>query len=160
MGRQQEFVLWFKDISKAFNTMKSKATENHVKLTGYELYKDANRVEKAKIEILLGAHRDKQFGSLVGIGLGGEYANLLKETIFLLSPLSDSDIEELRNSKIGRLIGLATKRRIFDEIIESLIKLSKLMDSNPNISDIDINPILLFDDEAIATDFKIFNAKN
>ena len=148
------------ELLKAFNTIKSKATENHVKLTGYELYKDANRVEKAKIEILLGAHRDKQFGSLVGIGLGGEYANLLKETIFLLSPLSDSDIEELRNSKIGRLIGLATKRRIFDEIIESLIKLSKLMDSNPNISDIDINPILLFDDEAIATDFKIFNTKN
>lgn len=148
------------ELKKAFETIKERASENRVKAPTYELYKDANKAEKAKVELLLGAHRDKQFGPLIGLGLGGEYANLLNDTVFLLAPLSDSDIAQFKNSKIGRLVSVAAKHKIFDEIIENMIKLSKLMEANPQIKDIDINPIFLFEDEAIATDFKIYKEKD
>jgi acetyltransferase len=148
------------ELHKAFIAVKTKAAENHLKPTHYELYKDVNVSEKRHVEILLGGHRDDQFGPLVAVGLGGEYANLLKETVFLLAPLSDNDITEFKSSKIGKLLLAAAKHKVFDEIIEYTIKIAKFMESNPCIKDIDLNPIFLFDDEAIATDFKIFKENN
>jgi acetyltransferase len=145
-----------KELIKAFNSIRDKAVENRVKPTHYELYKDANRGEKAKVELLLGAHRDSQFGSLIGVGLGGEYANILKETEFLLSPPSDGDISKFKSSKIGRLINEATKPKVFSEIISYMLKLARFMEDNPSVKDIDINPLFLFDDGVVATDFKIF----
>ncbi len=145
------------ELKKAFASLKAKVNENHLKINGYELYEHANKDNRQNIEILLGAHRDRQFGPLIGIGLGGEYANLLNESEFVLAPIADKDINEFKNSKIGKIISAAAKHKVFDELVDYMISLSKLMESNPQIKDIDINPIMTFEDEAIATDFKIYN---
>ncbi|HID17852.1 TPA: CoA-binding protein, partial [Candidatus Bathyarchaeota archaeon] len=39
-------------------------------------------------EIIVGLHRDTQFGPLVMFGLGGVYVNVLRETTFRLAPIS------------------------------------------------------------------------
>ncbi len=145
------------ELRKAFASLKSKVNENHLKLDGYEIYEHANKENKQNVEILLGGHRDRQFGPLIGIGLGGEYANLLNETEFMLAPISDKDLSEFRNSKIGKIISAAAKHKVFDELIDYMISVSKLMTANPQIKDIDINPIMMFEDSVVATDFKIYN---
>ncbi|MCL5009360.1 MAG: acetate--CoA ligase family protein [Candidatus Parvarchaeota archaeon] len=145
------------ELKKAFESMKAKMTDDHIKYTHFEVYKDVTP-KKGGIEILLGGHLDPQFGPMIAIGIGGDYANIIEEVTFLLAPISDEDLTNLRNSKIGRLLASATKRKIVDEIISYTIKLAKLMEENPMIKDIDLNPLVVSEDDAIATDFKVYTA--
>ncbi len=144
------------ELKRAFDGVKSRAAENHVKPIDYELYKDVSRTDKTRIEILLGAHRDPQFGTMLGIGLGGEYAEILQEAFFMLVPMSDKDLADFKNSKVGRIVSTAVKRKVMDDLLGYAIKISKFMEANPKIKDLDINPLFIFDDDVVATDFKIF----
>ncbi len=143
------------ELHKAFGSMKTRMAEDHIKYTHFELYADVTP-KKGSIELLIGGHVDPQFGPMVAIGIGGDYANIINEVKFMLAPISDTDIAELKTSKMGRLITSAAKRKVMDEIITYIIKIAKLMQDNPDIKNIDINPLFMSEDEIIATDFKIY----
>ncbi len=142
-------------LHRALESIKTKISEGHIKYTHFELYKDVTPI-KGAVEILIGGHLDPQFGPMVAIGIGGNYANIINEVKFMLSPISDSDIADLKNSKIGKIIAGAAKRKVMDEIINYVVNIAKLMETNPEIKDIDINPLILSEDEIIAADFKIY----
>ena len=143
-------------LVKAVGLMDANMASEGVKKYRYELYEDANKFGEAPLEILLGAHRDPQFGPMTGLGLGGVYANDINETEFVLSPISDKDISNLRESKIGKILSKAVEPAIFNEIIDYVLKLSHFMDANPQVKDVDLNPLLVFKNRVIAVDFKIF----
>lgn len=145
-----------KDMMNAFDGLSKIVKDQNIKKSAFGLYEDVNKFGENKLEILVGAHRDPQFGSMIALGLGGIFANEISDTTFLLSPISDQDIEELKTSKLGRIIGQVASESAFNELISYLLKLDKLMDSNKSIKDIDLNPIILFKDKLFATDFKIF----
>ncbi len=106
-------------------------------------------------ELILGAIRDPQFGPCVMIGIGGVLANLIADTVFAVAPL---EREEALDA-IGRL----RTRQIFDgfrgakpvdrNIIASLlVALGDVMMRYPRIREIDINPLLVSGDIAVAVD--------
>ncbi|MEM0143423.1 MAG: acetate--CoA ligase family protein, partial [Candidatus Parvarchaeum sp.] len=97
-----------------------------------------------------------QFGPMIAIGLGGIFANELNETTFLLSPISDQDIDELKTSKLGRVINEFASENVFNELVSYLLKLDRFMTANNSIKDIDLNPIIMLKDKLFASDFKIF----
>jgi acetyltransferase len=143
-------------LMQAVSTLDSNLQSEGIKKFGYELYEDANKFGETPIEVLLGGHRDPQFGPMVGLGFGGIYANELNEMEFVLSPMSDKEISNLKNSKIGRVLSKSADPAVFNEIIDYVVKLSHFMDANPQIKDIDLNPLLVFKNKAVAADFKIF----
>lgn len=140
----------------SFTKLSKVTKEQKITKPSFALYEDISRFGEDKMEILLGAHRDPQFGSMIAIGLGGVFANELNETMFILSPISDQDIDELKASKLGRIISEFASEGVFNELIGYLFKLDKLMAANNNVKDIDLNPIILLKDKLFATDFKIF----
>lgn len=109
-------------------------------------------------EVILGAKRDPQFGPVLVFGLGGIYTELLRDVSFRIAPVSPEDarsmIEETRSYKI--LQGMRGKERAdIDALVYSLVQLSCLMNHHPDIIEVDINPMLVDANGAVALDGRI-----
>jgi acyl-CoA synthetase (NDP forming) len=107
------------------------------------------------IEVILGGKRDPHFGPVVMFGLGGIHVEIYNDVAFRVAPLEASDartmIEEVRGARL--LDGFRGKAPVDREaLIQSLLSLSQLMVENPNIAEIDINPLIITSDEAVAVD--------
>lgn len=102
-------------------------------------------------ELILGMSRDADYGPAVAVGLGGIFVEVLKDVSLGVPPLTERD----RRSMLARLRGAAildgTGARgagpaDVDAIVDILGKFSQLcIDLRDDVSEIDINPLLVFD---------------
>jgi acyl-CoA synthetase (NDP forming) len=95
-------------------------------------------------EVIIGAKRDAQFGSLVMFGSGGVEVEGLKDVTFALAPLLPSEAEDLlQRTWAGRK--LAGFRNIpagdAGAVKEVLHRLAQLAYDHPEIAEIEINPL-------------------
>jgi acetyl coenzyme A synthetase (ADP forming)-like protein len=109
-------------------------------------------------ELIVGLARDPAFGPLVMLGLGGVYVEALGDVVFRLAPLSRVDAEEMvdgfRGSRILRgMRGRPPADR--EAIIEVLLRVSRMAVDNPEIVELDINPLIARPDGAIAVDVRV-----
>lgn len=114
-------------------------------------------------DFYIGAKRDPLYGPVIGFGLGGIYIEILKDVAFRLAPLSEFDIEkmlgELKSSKI--ISGTRGRPALNKKgIIDALIKVSNLMINHPQIQELDINPLRVFENKAVALDSRIIINNN
>ena len=113
---------------------------------------------KDSIELILGIKKDKIFGTVILVGAGGITAELFADRSLGFPPLNERlarlMLEEL---KIWPLLkGYRGKASInLDKLIELMIRLSYLAADYPEISELDINPLLVSNQEAIALDARI-----
>ncbi|HEX76212.1 MAG TPA: GNAT family N-acetyltransferase [Dehalococcoidia bacterium] len=99
---------------------------------------------KEGIEAIVGMTYDPQFGPLIMFGLGGVYAELIKDTAIRLHPLTDLDAHEIMQSiKMARLFegyrGFPTSDT--KAIEDLLLRLSAMIEDMPQIADLDFNPV-------------------
>jgi acyl-CoA synthetase (NDP forming) len=99
-------------------------------------------------ETIIGMKRDAQFGPLLMFGLGGIYVQVFRDVSFRLAPINELSarhmIESTKASKL--LYGVrGEKPSDIESIIESLQRLSQLVMDFPEIQEIDINPLLVFE---------------
>jgi len=107
------------------------------------------------IEVILGGKRDPTFGPVVMFGLGGILVEIFDDVAFRVAPLTRADaltmIDEVRGSRLLR--GFRGETSINQEaLVQALLSLSQLLVENPRISEVDINPLILTEDGAIAVD--------
>lgn len=124
---------------------------NALRINGIDIYE----MLSGGVEFFIGAKRDPIYGPLIGFGLGGIYVEILKDVSFRLAPLSEFDIEkmlgELKSSKI--ISGARGKSALNKKgIVDALIKVSNLMINHPQIKELDINPLKVFEDRVVALD--------
>lgn len=109
-------------------------------------------------EIIVGGTRDPQFGPVIMLGLGGIFVEVLKDVSFRLVPIEKTDaqemIQELRGKKILESFRGMPKVNT-EHIIKMLLAISKLMAENEEISELDINPIMVYPEETKAVDARI-----
>lgn len=113
-----------------------------------------------KTELILGIKKDPIFGPVVVYGLGGIYTEIFKMVDFLIPP---ADISEIKNNlyggKIGFLFGETRGQKVYniDEIAKIIFGMSQFALENEEISELDINPLLIYNDgsAAFAVDIKI-----
>ncbi len=146
----------YTELEKAFKSLNQIIKDEKLADAKLELYADATNGKKNTIEILLGGHRDPVFGPMIALGIGGVYANEINEVEFALPQISDQKIEELSDTKVGKLIISAGGNQMLDEFIGYIIRLGKFMEENKNVKDIDLNPVIISGNDAVAVDFKIF----
>lgn len=99
-----------------------------------------------KREFVAGMFRDRMFGPVIMFGLGGVFTEALSDVSFRLAPLTDSDISdmisEIRSKKLlGSFRGEAPVN--MEKIVKTLKGLSEISLKNPDIAEIDINPLLV-----------------
>jgi acetyl coenzyme A synthetase (ADP forming)-like protein len=102
----------------------------------------------AGLEILIGMNRDPQFGPLVTFGLGGIYVETLRDASFRIAPFSraeaDKMLNELRASAL--LDGVRGEPPVDkDALIEALLRIGQLVLDFPEISELDINPFVVYE---------------
>jgi len=109
-------------------------------------------------ELFIGAKKEDKFGHIVMAGLGGIYIEVLKDVQSGIAPIDTNEamymIENLKSKKI--LDGVRGQAGIdknrFAEIIS---RVSALVKAAPEISEMDINPLLAKGDKIIAVDARI-----
>jgi len=109
-------------------------------------------------EVILGTKRDPSFGPVVLFGLGGIYVEILKETSLRVAPINRFEAEEMISETKGSDIfkGLRGEKPLDTEaLVESLLRLSQLVDDFPEIEGIDINPVKVLEKGAVAVDARI-----
>ena len=135
------------DLNQAAEDLLAKATpqDGEVSLV-------VARMESGKREFIAGIHRDPQFGLFVMLGLGGIYAEIISDVAFAPVPLQYADAIDLQSRLRQQAIfekfrGEAAVSR--EQLANLLVALSNTAESEPAISSIDINPILIRNDGSI-----------
>lgn len=109
-------------------------------------------------ELFAGAKHEEKFGHLVLAGLGGIYIEVLKDVNSSLAPVSTKEafsmIKSLKSYKMieGTRGQEGINQKQFAEII---VRLSALLEAAPEISEMDLNPLLGTPEKVVAVDARI-----
>lgn len=96
------------------------------------------------VEVMVGVTQDPLFGPLIAFGLGGVHVEILADVCFRVTPLTDSDAAEMIKSIRGyRLLQGYRGHPPADvaALQTLLLRLSRLVEEIPEISEIDLNPV-------------------
>jgi len=109
-------------------------------------------------ELFAGAKHEEKFGHLVLAGLGGIYIEVLKDVSSSLSPVSTTEafsmIKSLKSYKM--IEGTRGQEGINQEqFAEIIVRLSALLEAAPEISEMDLNPLLGTPEKVVAVDARI-----
>ncbi len=107
--------------------------------------------------VIIGIKQDPQFGPVIMFGLGGIFVEVLKDVSFRLCPITLEEaqlmVKEIKGYPI--LAGIRGQKPINLSALSAIIvNISKLAYENPQIKEIDLNPVLVDENGAIAADFK------
>ena len=104
--------------------------------------------------------RDHQFGPLVTFGLGGIYVEALRDVVFRVAPFGTQDaremVEQIRAHAL--LDGVRGEPPADKEaIVQTLLRISQLVTEFPEIVELDINPLVVYEAGlgAIALDMRL-----
>jgi acetyltransferase len=106
-------------------------------------------------ELLLGGVRDEQFGPLVMVGFGGIYVEVFADTAARLAPVSSAEalvmLDELKMAPLLR--GTRGEPPVDREALATIVgRFSQLLVDLPELAEIEINPLTVGPDGAVAVD--------
>jgi acetyltransferase len=114
-------------------------------------------VPKGK-EVILGVSKDPQFGPMLMFGLGGIYVEALKDVTFRIAPISRREAEEMISEirAYPLLRGVRGERPTdLNAITDALLRVSQLVTDFPEIVELDINPLMVHEQGAVAVDMRL-----
>jgi acetate---CoA ligase (ADP-forming) subunit beta len=109
-------------------------------------------------EVIVGALKDPQFGQTIMFGLGGIFVELLKDVSFRVAPLTSGDAQEMitQLKAFPLLKGYRnTPPADIDALIRIICSTSRLVMENPDIKELDLNPIMAYSKSAKIVDARI-----
>jgi acyl-CoA synthetase (NDP forming) len=110
------------------------------------------------VEVIIGMSKDEQFGPVMMFGLGGILVEILKDVSFRLIPLERKDAAEMIREIKGYALlkGVRGQPPVNIAALEKLIvKVSDFIDNNPQIKELDLNPLIAYKAGVIAVDARI-----
>jgi len=128
---------------------------------GYSVERMAPVAEGA--ELIVGCLNDPRFGPVVLVGLGGIYAELLEDTAVALAPVDEHEAEGLILSLRGAPILKGARGRPALDVRAAarvLAALSGLAASRPDLAEVEINPLLVLPEGALALDARAVSGEN
>jgi len=113
------------------------------------------KMVKGSREFVIGLTRDPQFGPCVMFGLGGIFTEALKDVTFRVAPLSKLDalemIDEIKTKKLlDEFRGSPAVDR--EALAKALVGVGDLGMKYDSIAEIDINPLIISGNKAVAVD--------
>jgi hypothetical protein len=106
----------------------------------------------AKREFVAGMFRDPEYGPVIMFGLGGIFTEAFSDVVFRLAPLSPEDagdmLDEIRSGALlDSFRGEAAADRAI--LVQTLTGISRAALENPEVAEIDINPLLITKDGSV-----------
>jgi len=114
-------------------------------------------------EVIIGAAKDQQFGQTVMFGLGGIFVEILKDVTFRIAPITEKEarkmIAEIKADPI--LKGYRSQPPAdIEALVKILINVSRLTIDHPEIKEIDLNPVIVYENGAKVVDARIILDEN
>ena len=109
-------------------------------------------------EVIVGAKADDEVGHLIMCGLGGIYVEVFKDVAFKLSPVTDVEAEEMLSClKAAPILkGVRGEKGIDQKKLTEIIqRVSQLVTDVPEIREMDLNPLVAFEDSIFVVDARI-----
>ncbi len=109
-------------------------------------------------EVIIGAKAEEGLGHLIMFGLGGIYVEVLKDVVFNLTPVTKYEAEEMLSSiKAAPLLkGVRGEKGVYEAgLVETLQRLSQLVTDLPAIQEMDLNPVIAYEDNVFVVDARI-----
>jgi acetyl-CoA synthetase (ADP-forming) len=117
---------------------------------------------KPSTEVIVGLIKDPQFGPSIMFGLGGVFVEILKDVTFRVCPITEQDAREM----IAEIKGYPVLKGYrgappadIDAIVKILLNVSKMAIEHPEINEMDLNPIIVYDKGAKVVDARIILKK-
>lgn len=113
-------------------------------------------------EVIIGMSKDPQFGPVLMFGLGGIFVEIMKDVSFRIVPLTKRDADEMIHDIKGFPVLQGYRGQEAASIAhlqEMLLKVSEFAEKNPDVKELDLNPILAYKDGAIAVDARVILEK-
>lgn len=103
---------------------------------------------KGGLEVIVGGLRDRIFGTVILFGMGGVLTELYRDVSMRIAPLTEDDaLSMIKETKAYQLMigyrGLP-KRDVYS-LVDIIVKFSRLMMENPQISEADLNPVIMLE---------------
>jgi len=144
--------------------------EKELSIAFHSILKNARKLKKASIEgvliqkqlkgreVIVGSKLDPAFGPVIMFGLGGIFVEVLKDVTFRLVPIQRKDAREM----LQEIKGFPILKRVrgeksisFEKMEDFLLKVSKMIEKNPRIKELDINPAFAGEKSCLAADVRI-----
>jgi len=116
------------------------------------------KMARPGVEVIIGMSKDAQFGPVLMFGLGGILVEILKDVSFRIVPLTKRDAREMiREIKGFPLFEGYRGQELVDvsNLEELLLKVSDFVEQNPEVRELDLNPIFAYSDGAVAVDARV-----
>lgn len=110
------------------------------------------------VEVIVGMSKDPQFGPVLMFGLGGILVEVLKDISFRIVPITKRDARDMIREIKGYPIlegYRGQKPASIAALEELLVKVSEFVENNPQIEELDLNPVFAYPDGALAVDARI-----
>jgi acyl-CoA synthetase (NDP forming) len=143
-------------VARAYREIMASVADKHpdASLEGVSV----QRMAPPGVEVIMGMSKDPQFGPVLMFGLGGIWVELLKDVAFRIVPLLPRDAREMIREIKGfpLLEGYRGSPPVhLPTLEEMLLKLSSFVEANPEIGELDLNPVFAYPDGATVADARI-----
>ncbi len=110
------------------------------------------------LEIIIGTKTDEQFGPVIMYGLGGIMVEIMKDVTFWVLPVSSTSCKKMLNDTHSSVLldGVRGQKGYDKKSLRKLISMcSELIESYPEIEEMDLNPVLLYEKGLDVVDARI-----
>ncbi len=112
----------------------------------------------AGLEVIIGTKIDDQFGPVIMFGLGGIMVEILKDVAFRVLPISERSarkmMEDIKSYPI--LDGIRGEPPYDKKALKNILLIcSELIESYPEIQEMDLNPVIVYREGAAIVDARI-----
>jgi acyl-CoA synthetase (NDP forming) len=149
------------DARKAYN----KILENLTKLKPNAKIKGilVQEMAPASTEVIVGSIKDPQFGPTLMFGLGGTFVEVMKDVAFRIAPITKDDAKEMISEvKAYPILRGYRGQPPLDigNIVKILLTTSRLVMNYPEIKELDLNPVMVYEKGAKTVDARIILEQN
>ena len=140
------------DVREAYRDIVSRFAEK--KIIGISVQKMA----PSGLEAIIGVTRDASFGPVLMFGLGGIFAEVLKDVTFRVLPISEDSLDDMIEEIKGYSLLKGYRGQSVDipALKDLLVKVSTLAIMHPEISELELNPVMLYPSGYLTADARMF----
>lgn len=130
-------------IAQAIESIEKSVKQHvpHADITGYLV----SPMVKQGTELLIGVLQDPNYGRVLTFGLGGIFVEVIRDVVFRSLPVNEADAWEMVNEirHVAMLNGVRGNPPVDKKaVVEILLQVSKIAHLHPEISEIDLNPVV------------------
>jgi acyl-CoA synthetase (NDP forming) len=137
-----------------------KNVKKHVPQASIEGVSVSPMAKPGGLEIILGMNKDPQYGPTLMFGLGGIFTEIYRDVQFCLLPATEKEFRQIIRAVKGYplLSGVRGQKPKDEGALVALMKaLARLIKDHPEIDQIDLNPVLVYEKGVAVADYRIYS---